>query len=213
MPAQPGAERIRDRDSRGTPPRVLEEIAGYLNRHVTTIRRWEKHEGLPVIGSGMRSSARFTPTPENWTPGSRAGGKRSDLGAATDRRLRNHPSAFRLLRHWLAVLTRATQLHRARRRDRAFSIELEPCVSRTAANRRGHRRTGARGRPDWCMEFALSVAREATVLVGRAGQGGARRYAPWVTILQWIIRTTPSQDCAVHLAGIEVRPTTGAPRP
>ena len=24
------------------------EIAGYLNRHVTTVRRWEKSEGLPV---------------------------------------------------------------------------------------------------------------------------------------------------------------------
>ena len=30
------------------------EIAAYLKRHVTTVRRWEKHEGLPVHRQGDR---------------------------------------------------------------------------------------------------------------------------------------------------------------
>ena len=43
-PVEPGAVG-------GAPESSLEswkEIAVYLNRHVTTVRRWEKHEGLPV---------------------------------------------------------------------------------------------------------------------------------------------------------------------
>ena len=48
MPAQPGAEKDPDEASRGKRLESWKEIAGYLNRHVTTIRRWEKHEGLPV---------------------------------------------------------------------------------------------------------------------------------------------------------------------
>src|SRR3954447_2325268 len=30
------------------------EIAAYVNRHVTTVRRWEKQEGLPLQISGIR---------------------------------------------------------------------------------------------------------------------------------------------------------------
>src|SRR3954466_1308405 len=47
MPARPDAEKA-DQDSRGNRLESWKEIAGYLNRHVTTIRRWEKHERLPV---------------------------------------------------------------------------------------------------------------------------------------------------------------------
>ena len=35
-------------DSQGPRLDSWKEIAAYLNRHVTTVRRWEKHEGLPV---------------------------------------------------------------------------------------------------------------------------------------------------------------------
>src|SRR5918993_5572573 len=48
MPAPPRAGRDQDAASRGTRLESWKEIAGYLNRHVTTIRRWEKHEGLPA---------------------------------------------------------------------------------------------------------------------------------------------------------------------
>src|SRR3954463_13769595 len=47
MPARPDAEKA-DQDSRGNRLDSWKEIPGYLTRHVTTIRRWEKHEGLPV---------------------------------------------------------------------------------------------------------------------------------------------------------------------
>src|SRR5687768_15465560 len=48
MAAKPQAEKDSGRDARGTRLESWKEIAGYLNRHVTTIRRWEKHEGLPA---------------------------------------------------------------------------------------------------------------------------------------------------------------------
>src|SRR6188768_1286686 len=48
MPVQPDVEKGAEPESRGRRLESWKEIAGYLNRHVTTIRRWEKHEGLPV---------------------------------------------------------------------------------------------------------------------------------------------------------------------
>lgn len=41
-------ERVDPPDSRAGRLDSWKEIAGYLNRHVTTVRRWEKHEHLPV---------------------------------------------------------------------------------------------------------------------------------------------------------------------
>src|SRR5215216_2440857 len=48
MPAHAGSDSDPEAASRGNRLESWKEIAGYLNRHVTTIRRWEKHEGLPV---------------------------------------------------------------------------------------------------------------------------------------------------------------------
>src|SRR5438045_2925814 len=43
---------VISRFPRQPPPGVQldswKQIAGYLKRHVTTVRRWERHEGLPV---------------------------------------------------------------------------------------------------------------------------------------------------------------------
>ena len=53
------------------------------------------------------------------------------------------------------------------------------------------------------FEFARAVATEATVLVGRCEREALVSYAPWVTVLQWIVRTTPLQVLRRHLAGVE----------
>jgi hypothetical protein len=42
------AARQPERESGGTRLESWKEIATYLNRHVTTVRRWERREGLPV---------------------------------------------------------------------------------------------------------------------------------------------------------------------
>jgi hypothetical protein len=48
MPEQSRDEEAPGREFRGKRLDSWKEIAGYLNRHVTTVRRWERHEGLPV---------------------------------------------------------------------------------------------------------------------------------------------------------------------
>ena len=48
MPVQPAVEKGAEPESRGKRLDSWKEVAGYLNRHVTTIRRREKYEGLPV---------------------------------------------------------------------------------------------------------------------------------------------------------------------
>ena len=57
-------------DAQGRRLESWKEIATYLGRDVTTVRRWERREGLPVHRLLHRaSSVRFTPTPRNWTRG------------------------------------------------------------------------------------------------------------------------------------------------
>src|SRR5580765_1650161 len=48
MPAHSGGPPTTSPDQPGKRLESWKEIAGYLNRHVTTVRRWERHEALPV---------------------------------------------------------------------------------------------------------------------------------------------------------------------
>ena len=59
------------------------------------------------------------------------------------------------------------------------------------------------GKTRLVVEFARSIATHATVFVGRCDREALVAYAPWVTILQWMIRTTPAQALRQHLAAIE----------
>jgi tetratricopeptide (TPR) repeat protein len=59
------------------------------------------------------------------------------------------------------------------------------------------------GKTRLVVEFARSIATQATVFVGRCDREALVAYAPWVTILQWMIRTTPAQALRQHLAAIE----------
>src|SRR5207247_2325258 len=59
------------------------------------------------------------------------------------------------------------------------------------------------GKTRLVLEFARSVVRHATVLVGRCDREALVAYAPWIAILQWMIRTTPAEILRQHLADVE----------
>ena len=70
------------------------EIAGYLNRSVRTVHRWEKHEGLPVhrhrhreLGSVFAYKSELDAWFETRSPQPQSGVENIDQGAAARRRL------------------------------------------------------------------------------------------------------------------------------
>lgn len=202
MPVQPRAEKDPEQDSRGKRLESWKEIAGYLNRHVTTIRRWEKHEGLPAHRhrhSKLGSIYAYTRELDVWFESRRE--ESDDPGAATtgasesSERLPPPPLLAGGAHEAVHLTGREEEIHLLRSSwERAAGGQQQIAVV-----------TGEPGvgKTRLVVEFARSIARHATVLVGRCDREALVAYAPWVTILQWMIRTTPSQALRQHLAAIE----------
>ena len=203
MPGQPQPRKDPEQDSRGKRLESWKEIAGYLNRHVTTIRRWEKHEGLPVHRhrhSKLGSIYAYTREVDAWFESRR---EESGAPAAATRDLSDSSEclppppqlsgggareAIHLTgREEEISLLRSSWERTAQGQQQIAVVTGEPGVGKTRL----------------VMEFARSIARHATVLVGRCDREALIAYAPWVPILQWMIRTTPAQALRRHLAGVE----------
>ena len=203
MPAQPGAEKDRERDSRGNRLESWKEIAGYLNRHVTTIRRWEKHEALPVHRhrhAKLGSIYAYTRELDAWFEGRREEG--NDPSPATTGGSGNIRAPSASSAYSPPALMRRSVSPDARRKSTFFGRA-------GSAPSRGQQQiaivTGEPGvgKTRLVVEFARSISRQATVLVGRCDREALVAYAPWVAILQWMIRTTPAEALRRHLAGVE----------
>jgi tetratricopeptide (TPR) repeat protein len=202
MPVQPRGERDPEQDSRGKRLESWKEIAGYLNRHVTTIRRWEKHEGLPAHRhrhSKLGSIYAYTRELDLWFESRRQ--ESGDPGAATTG---VSESSERLLPPVLSAGGAHEAVHLIGREE-----EINLLRSSWERTVRGQQQiavvTGEPGvgKTRLVVEFARSIATHATVFVGRCDREALVAYAPWVTILQWMIRTTPAQALRQHLAAIE----------
>src|SRR5580704_2206851 len=89
-------------DSRGRRLESWKEIAAYLGRDVTTVRRWEKREGLPVYRlqhSKLGSVYAYTSELDAWRD-------RQALAGATDAREEeadHQPTRIGPVRRWLVV--------------------------------------------------------------------------------------------------------------
>ena len=202
MPVQPDVEKGAEPESRGKRLDSWKEVAGYLNRHVTTIRRWEKHEGLPVHRhrhTKLGSIYAYTRELDGWFESRRE--EVDGPEAATT-------VASGLSQHLPPPPVLAGNAHDA---IRLIGREEEIRHLRSSWDRtsRGQQQiavvTGELGvgKTRLVLEFARSIARQATVLVGRCDREALVAYAPWVAILQWMIRTTPAQVLRQHLAGVE----------
>jgi tetratricopeptide (TPR) repeat protein len=202
MSPQLGNQKAPEGNSRGKRLESWKEIAGYLNRHVTTIRRWEKHEGLPVHRhrhAKLGSIYAYTRELDAWFEGRREEGDEARLpttGAweASDR-LPPPPSLAAGAQELIHLTGREEEINllrsswerTVRGQQQIAIVSGEPGVGKTRL----------------VVEFARSIARHATVLVGRCDREALAAYAPWVAILQWLVRTTPAEALRRHLAGIE----------
>jgi tetratricopeptide (TPR) repeat protein len=179
------------------------EIAGYLNRHVTTVRRWERQEALPVhrhLHAKLGSIYAYTHELDTWFESRRRDESRffdataSDT-PATPERLPAPPSLAALPSEAVPLSGRDGEmklLERAwdlacREQQQIVLISGEPGVGKTRL----------------ALEFARSMAKRSTVLVGRCDREALVPFAPWVTILQWLVRATPAQTLRRRLSEIE----------
>jgi len=198
MPAQPGTSKALEPDSRGNRLESWKEIAGYLNRHVTTVRRWEKQERLPVhrhLHSRIGSIYAYTRELDAWYESRREDGEALPVAAPGDSGAPEHlppppvasgppdPVVLTGRDPEIRVLQQAWD-RACRGQQEIVLVSGEPGVGKTRL----------------VLDFARSIATRGTVLVGRCDREALVAYAPWVTILQWMVRSTPSQTLQQRLA-------------
>ena len=202
MPIQPRAETDPEQDSRGRRLESWKEIAGYLNRHVTTIRRWEKDERLPVHRhrhAKLGSVYAYTRELDAWFE-SRRGEVEEPTAATTGA---GEPSEG--LPPPLLLVGDACDAVHLIGRDEHIKV-LQSCWERAAGGQQQIAVVSGEpgvGKTRLALEFVRSIARHATVLVGRCDREALVAYAPWLAILQRMIRTTAAPALRRQLAGIE----------
>jgi hypothetical protein len=178
------------------------QIAGYLKRHVTTVRRWEQREGLPVhrhfhskLGSIYADSNELdtwleTRRPDQPVPsGPKPVFGRAEVIAferpSPPAVLPSWPGPFNgrdaelatLLRMWEAVRSGCAQL---------VLITGEPGIGKTRL----------------ATEFARSLGDRATVLTGRCEPEAIVPFAPFIEILRALVRGTPTSRLHPFLKSI-----------
>jgi len=169
------------------------QIAGYLKRHETTVRRWEKSEGLPVhrlFHSKLGSLYAYSSELDAWVE-SRRPDRLADSGPnpvfgrtgeivpferpAPQAALPSWPGSFiargaelaTLSRVWEAVRTGCGQL---------VLVTGEPGIGKTRL----------------AAEFARSVGGRTTVLTGGCEPEMIGPFAPFIEILRRLVRSTPT---------------------
>jgi tetratricopeptide (TPR) repeat protein len=203
MPVNPRAEPDPAQDLRGKRLESWKEVAGYLNRHVTTIRRWEKHEGLPVHRhrhAKLGSIYAYTRELDAWFES-----RREEVDEPTAAPTGAAEPSERLPPPLLLVGDAFDAL-RLIGRDEQLKV-LQSCWERAAGGQQQQIAVVSGepgvGKTRLALEFARSIARHTTVLVGRCDREALVAYAPWVAILQRMVRTTPAPALRRQLGGIE----------
>jgi tetratricopeptide (TPR) repeat protein len=202
MAAKPQADKDSGLDARGKRLESWKQIAGYLNRHVTTIRRWEKGEGLPVHRhrhSKLGSIYAYTRELDEWFESRRDVDADRGTGptstSETNPRLPCPPLLLGACGEAAQLVGRNDEiglLHSSWERTSQGQQQIVVVTGEPGA-----------GKTRVVFEFARAVAAEATVLVGRCEREALIGYAPWVTILQWIVRATPLQILRRDLADVD----------
>ena len=121
-------------DSRGRRLESWKEIAAYLGRDVTTVRRWEKREGLPVYRlqhSKLGSIYAYTSELDAWRDRETLAGG-TDAPDAPDAKADHQPTRIRRVHRWLiaggvAVVALLVAAYLSTR-SRAFNVTEEDTV-------------------------------------------------------------------------------------
>ena len=177
----------------GTRLESWKQIAAHVNRHVTTVRRWEKHEGLPVhrhVHSALSSIYAYTSELDAWMQAREAKEflyppPAQAPAAAAVYRSTIPPSVLSTVKPSPVPLL-----------GREPEIETLWNVWRTAST--GHQKIGiiagevGQGKTRLLFEFANLARSQAKVLTGAWDREALVPFAPFVTMLQWVVRGVDS---------------------
>jgi tetratricopeptide (TPR) repeat protein len=179
------------------------EIASYLNRHVTTVRRWEQQEGLPVHRhrhAKLGSIFAFARELDAWFEGRR---RLEALVVEPDRPSDglNVPGPLPVPPGLVSLPTRSSLVGR----DAELTILAD--AWRLACDRRPQfvliAGDAGIGKTRLALDFGRGLANRATVLVGRCEREALVPFAPFVSMLQWLVRATPAPTLQSRLAAID----------
>jgi len=178
------------------------EIAGYLDRHVTTVRRWERLEGLPVHRhqhSALGSVYAFSHELDEWFSSRRIPGTSTtgtvECAPAAHGGLPPSPLVGVYAASSIPLLGREGEI-------RALS-EAWGTSCGGAARQVFVTGDSGIGKTRLIFEFASRASQGATVLAGRCDRQALVPFAPFVDILQWIARACPAGTLKEHLAGVD----------
>jgi tetratricopeptide (TPR) repeat protein len=168
------------------------QIAAYLNRHLTTVRRWERCEGLPVhrhLHSSVGSIYAYSNELDAWLLTRQSSPAREESRPAA-----GMPPA----RPNLCI---ETALDVPEARVRLLGREADFRALDEAWNRASQGRQEliviagelGTGKTRLVAEFAASVSRHATVLAGRCDQSPHLPFTPFVEILDGIRKIVPEE--------------------
>lgn len=176
------------------------EIASYLNRHVTTVRRWERLEALPVHRHrhGTLGSVYAHPSElDAWFDGRRprpaerpgaAAEAGQDFHLPPPMLLEVHSSGVPLMGREAEWRTLAGRWDAARHgRQQLVVLTGEPGIGQTRL----------------AFEFARSVSSNAAVLAGRCDREQLLPFAPFVEVLQRLVRELPAAILRERLEAVE----------
>jgi|SRR5947209_12307686 len=151
----------------GTRLESWKQIAGHVNRHVTTVRRWERQEGLPVhrhAHSSLSSVYAYTAELDAWLAG------RQPEQAATLRARAVAPEGAKHCEHPLAPPSNSALPGRIPLLGRDSQLETLQRAWRTALTGQQQivRIVGdaGQGKTRLTQEFAGSIADHCSVLTG-----------------------------------------------
>ncbi len=167
------------------------QIAAHVNRHITTVRRWEKHEGLPVhrhVHSALSSVYAYASELDAWMnsrqPEESLGSPVFEMpvaGVVRRRHVPLPPSLTSVLCTQVALLGRDSEIETLWKVWRAALAGRQQIALITSE--------AGGGKTRLAFEFARSAAPEATLLTGVCDREALFPFAPFVTMLRWLVRT------------------------
>ena len=179
------------------------EIAGYLKRHVTTVRRWEKQEVLPThrhIHSKLGSVYAYTGELDRWMESRQPEGSSTApimLPTAGSHVVSALPPPPELMSPpcWPVNLIGRVREMELLREARVITCggQLQlVCITGEPGQ----------GKTRLALDFAREVQTDASILIGRCDREAIIPFAPFVSMLQRLRRAITPADLQRRLDGI-----------
>jgi AAA ATPase domain len=204
MPADSRVQLGSNPNRRGKRLDSWKQIAGYLDRHVTTVRRWEHQENLPVhrqVHSKLDSVYAYSTELDAWIESRHPGESGTTATSASSEAPARFgsvppPPSLRGLRPWTVdLLGREREIELLENAWSAASWGQQQLVLISGDPGLGKTRLA--------FEFARFVARRETALPAGCDREALVPFAPFVTMLQWVVRASPEKTLRRWLKDVE----------